>query len=123
MARIVTEVRQTGTEIVITQGADNAGNISAISSTSMAKKIISIIPNSWYEEMDQQQDGYTDVSYGFLVENFKNAGLDLLLDHDSEGNPISVNYAKVTTALVPYLKELDNRLIKLEGVINNENNG
>jgi len=106
----ITEHKGNETPVTLTQGANDITNVTETSTISIAQKLIKIAPSSWIESPTEN-----DVSYGLLVQNLVDNDLGLLLNHDANGEALSVNYQKVVSSLLPYLEKMDYRLSKLEG--------
>jgi hypothetical protein len=59
------------------------------------------------------------INYGLIAEDLDERGLNILVDYLEDGEtPESVDYAKIGVALIPYVKELYDRIEQLEEQLN-----
>ena len=66
------------------------------------------------EEYEDYIQNYTKKQIGFIAEDLHDAGLGIFVIYDKDNNPSAVDYSKIGVALVPYVKELYDRIEELE---------
>ena len=83
--------------------------------------ILALEPKSWidraqYKENGNSSKGLTRI-LGVIAEEVAQIPTlkDLLVNYDEEGRADSINYDRIAVALIPLLKDLNERVIKLEG--------
>lgn len=78
-------------------------------------------------EIEGQEDLYdpdfdepdvNEFQVGAIAEQLQEIGLDLLLEFNSEGEPSGIKYNKIGVVLIPYVKELYDRIEQLERQLN-----
>jgi hypothetical protein len=85
------------------------------------ESILSLTPKSFFdkgafEEAGGKSDGLPRI-LGLIAEEVAEIPVlaDLLMNKNEQGQPDSVNYDRIAVALIPLLKDLNNRLTTLEG--------
>jgi hypothetical protein len=84
------------------------------------ESILALEPKSFFDKGQVEEKGSTDGLpriLGLIAEEVGQIPVlaDLLMNKNKEGQPDSVNYDRIAVALIPLLKDLNNRLSKLEG--------
>ncbi|MEI8286036.1 MAG: hypothetical protein WCG15_01920 [Actinomycetes bacterium] len=82
--------------------------------------IFSLTPKSYVDKVESEEKGTTEGLQrwiGLIAEDVAQIPVlkDYLVEYNTEGEPNSVYYDRVGVALIPALKELNNRLLALEG--------
>jgi hypothetical protein len=82
--------------------------------------ILTLEPKSFFDKAQADEKGNTDGLpriLGLIAEEVAQIPVlaDLLMNKNQEGQPDSVNYDRIAVALIPLLKDLNARLLKLEG--------
>jgi hypothetical protein len=85
-----------------------------------AASIFSLTPKSYVDKTESEEKGTTEGLQrwiGLIAEDVAQIPVlkDYLVEYNAEGEPNSVYYDRVGVALIPALKELNNRLLALEG--------
>jgi hypothetical protein len=85
-----------------------------------AASIFSLTPKSYVDKVESEEKGTTEGLQrwiGLIAEDVAQIPVlkDYLVEYNTEGEPNSVYYDRVGVALIPALKELNNRLLALEG--------
>ena len=84
------------------------------------ESILALEPKSFFDKGQVEEKGNTDGLpriLGLIAEEVAEIPVlaDLLMNKNEEGQPDSVNYDRIAVALIPLLKDLNARLLKLEG--------
>jgi hypothetical protein len=84
------------------------------------ESILALEPKSYFDKGEADANGSTEGLHrilGVIAEEVANIPVlgDLLMNRNQEGNPDSINYDRIAVALLPLLKDLNNRVTKLEG--------
>ena len=82
--------------------------------------ILALTPKSYIDKVEFEEKGTTEGLQrwlGLVAEDIDQIPVldKLLVERDAEGKPNSVYYDRVATALIPLLKDLNNRVTQLEG--------
>jgi hypothetical protein len=82
--------------------------------------IFSLTPKSYVDKVESEEKGTTEGLQrwiGLIAEDVAQIPVlkDYLVEYNAEGEPNSVYYDRVGVALIPALKDLNNRLLALEG--------
>ena len=79
-----------------------------------AKKIDGILDLSPVTFIDKS-DPYERIAYGLIAEDLDEKGMGIILSYDEDKiTPRSIDYSKISVALIPYVKELYDRIEELE---------
>jgi hypothetical protein len=84
------------------------------------ESILALEAKSFFDKGQVEEKGNTDGLpriLGLIAEEVAEIPVlaDLLMNRNEEGQPDSVNYDRIAVALIPLLKDLNARLLKLEG--------
>jgi hypothetical protein len=77
------------------------------------------------EDLDKNSEEYLDYiknyqrkQIGFIAEDLHDAGLGIFVVYNNDDEPSAVDYAKIGVALLPYVKELYDKIEQLEEKLN-----
>jgi hypothetical protein len=84
------------------------------------ESILALEPKSYFDKGEADAQGSTEGLHrilGVIAEEVANIPVlgDLLMNRDKDGNPDSINYDRIAVALIPLLKNLNDRVKQLEG--------
>lgn len=73
-----------------------------------------LLYENWPDNYANSLPMYSEDQIGAIAEDFVAIGLDYLVFKDEQGRPESLDYSKIAILLIPYIKDLYNRLSELE---------
>lgn len=77
-------------------------------------RVLDIRPRTW---VSKNLDDGTERHYGVISEELADLGLEYLITRNEDGQPEGVNYDRIAVALIPIIRELDDRLKRVEEAI------
>jgi len=108
----------------ITPAGKMPGLLDATAVTYYPKHYIEIEGGS-IEDLDKNSEEYLDYiknyqrkQIGFIAEDLHDAGLGIFVVYNNDDEPSAVDYAKIGVALLPYVKELYDKIEQLEEKLN-----
>ena len=116
-------------------------NINKLTDREQAHALLSINAKTWYDKFETESiaktmtEGHDENSFGnpklkpylgFIAEDFANAGLEMLVTRDKNGELESINYDRISALEHLNVQELFSRVLQLEKEVyelRSENNG
>jgi uncharacterized protein YjbI with pentapeptide repeats len=114
---------RTGTNVIVTSnGTFGTGsssirykeNIRPVDKIDNILKIESVIFDFKQQDLNEERDDSNFNIYGAIAEQVDEIGVKELIYYDPDGIPLSIQYDKLGLALIPYVKELYDRIEELE---------
>lgn len=83
------------------------------------RRVLEIQPRTWepLEKSEEDNDDITERIYGAVAEELADLELEELITRNEEGEPESINYDRIAVALIPIIREMDDRLKRVEEAI------
>lgn len=92
-------------------------NITAMT-LDQARRVLSFRPVTYTRKPTPDGDDTQTVYPGLIAEEVAEAGGDMWVPRDMDGQPVSVRYAELTPALIALAKDADERIAALEQTVN-----
>ena len=73
-----------------------------------------VLYETWPDAYSKKVPGYSDDHVGAIAEDFIEIGLGYLVSRDEEGRPEALDYSKISILLIPYIKDLYNKIEELK---------
>lgn len=113
----------TGTLYATTSATRFKRNIHRSFSTNYGDKLLSLPVATWIDKSEFERSKKKKILpktyYGMIAEDLSKAGLNMLVTEEN-GTITGIQYDRIGVALIPVIKELKNKLEKLEGKLNEQ---
>ena len=77
--------------------------------------VLDMQPRTWRDKAEVEADPDTERRYvGFIAEELHDLGLGQFVVYDDDGLPEAISYDRLTAAVIPVLKDLNERVSRLE---------
>ncbi len=113
-------VNQDGALVRSTSASKYKTDINRSYQTDYGKKLLSLPTATWVDkgQKERYQAGKRSIEpekyFGMIAEDLADAGLDLLVTRNTEGEIEGIQYDRIAVALIPVIKELKSKIEKLE---------
>ena len=113
-------VNQDGALVRSTSASKYKTDINRSYQTDYGKKLLSLPTATWVDkgQKERYQAGKRSIEpekyFGMIAEDLADAGLDLLVTRNTVGEIEGIQYDRIAVALIPVIKELKNKIEKLE---------
>lgn len=82
------------------------------------KRILYMQPVSWQDKAEIRRNGVSQRYYGFVADDFHDAGLTEVVQYGSDGQVEGLSYDRLSIYTLPILKEHEEKIISLSAVYN-----
>lgn len=101
-------------------------NIQRLTSDDYGEKLLNVLPAIWNDKSELKQYKAFGLkprkSYGMIAEDVADAGLELLVSRDKNGEITGIQYDRIGVALIPVIKKLKQKVERLENRLNEKSN-
>ncbi|AIS74006.1 endopeptidase [Leuconostoc phage LLC-1] len=77
-------------------------------------KLIDVPLSTWVDKREHEENGSNERYFGMIAEDLRDAGLEYLVQYGEDNEVEGINYDRVALLLIPLVKELKERIEKLE---------
>lgn len=114
----------TGRLVQTTSASRFKTNIQRLTSDDYGEKLLNVLPAIWNDKSELKQYKAFGLkprkSYGMIAEDVADAGLELLVSRDKNGEITGIQYDRIGVALIPVVKKLKQKVERLEEQINEQ---
>lgn len=114
----------TGRLVKTTSASRFKTNIQRLTSDDYGEKLLNVLPAIWNDKSELKQYKAFGLkprkSYGMIAEDVADAGLELLVSRDKNGEITGIQYDRIGVALIPVIKKLKQKVERLEEQINEQ---
>lgn len=112
----------TGRLVKTTSASRFKTNIQRLTSDDYGEKLLNVLPAIWNDKSELKQYKACGLkprkSYGMIAEDVADAGLELLVSRDKNGEITGIQYDRIGVALIPVIKKLKQKVERLENQLN-----
>lgn len=117
-------VAQDGALIRSTSASKYKNNIQRSHSLEYGERLLSLPTATWFDKAESKRyaTGESKIKpvkhFGMIAEDLAAAGLNMLVSRNTDGELEGIQYDRIAPALLPVIKNLQDRIEKLEGQLN-----